>query len=112
MDESPHTSLVVVLTTAPDREVAERLATSLVEERLVACGNIVPGVTSIYRWEGEVHNDSEVMLLLKSTHQLVAALRERIAQLHPYDLPEVLVLPVAEGTDRYADWVRGEVREP
>jgi len=112
MGELRDTPLVVVLTTAPDREVAERLARSLVEERLVACANIVPGVASIYRWEGEVHHDSEVLLLLKSTEAATGALRDRIVELHPYDLPEVLSLPVPGATDPYAEWVRGEVEAP
>ncbi len=110
MDESADTTVVVVLTTAPDPDVAERIVSSLVEERLVACANIVPGVTSIYRWQGEVQRDSEVMVFLKSTEALAAPLRDRITQLHPYDLPEVLVLPVPDASDRYAEWVRGEVR--
>ena len=112
MDESPETPLVVVLTTAPEREVAERLARSLVEERLVACANIVPGATSIYRWQGEIHHDSEVMIFLKSTEAMTAALCDRINQLHPYDLPEVLVLPVSGASDPYAEWVGGEVSAP
>ncbi len=82
------------------------------EERLVACANIVPGVTSIYRWEGEVHHDSEVLLLLKSTEDMTAALCDRIAQIHPYDVPEVLALPLPEATGPYAEWVRGEVGAP
>jgi periplasmic divalent cation tolerance protein len=85
----------VVLVTAPDHAVAERLVTMLVEERLAACGNIVAGVASIYRWEGAVERADE--------------LSERVAALHPYDVPEVLALPVAAGLESYMTWIAANV---
>ena len=111
MDESLDVTVVVVLTTAPDRAVAEALATTLVEERLVACANIVPDAISVYRWDGEVQRESEVMVFLKTTEPMVASLSHRIQELHPYDLPEVIVLPAPRAIGPYATWVRGEVRE-
>lgn len=102
-------AVVVVLTTAPDRAVAESLATHVVEERLGACANIVPGVTSIYRWEGTLQRDTELLLLIKTTAGSVRALRDRIVELHPYDVPEVLSLPVAEGHGPYVNWVADSV---
>lgn len=98
----------VVLVTAPDVESGERLGTALVRERLAACVNVVPGVTSIYWWEGRLERASEVLLVLKTTGGTVAALRERAVALHPYEVPEVLVLDVKEGHEPYLDWVRRE----
>ena len=99
----------VVLMTAPDLDVARELGRRLVEERLAACANIVPGLISIFHWDGEVQNQSEVLLVLKTTESAVGALVERAASLHPYDVPEVLALPVVEGYGPYLDWVRSEV---
>lgn len=98
----------VVLVTAPDQDVASRLARALVESRLVACVNVVPGVESIYRWEGEVEQASEVLLLIKTREDRCAALEQRVRDLHPYDVPEVLVLPAVGGSAAYLDWVREE----
>ena len=98
--------LRVVLVTAPDRETAERLGADLVEERLAACANLVPGVTSIYRWEGAVERDEEVLMVLKTRTERVGTLVRRVEELHPYDVPEVLALPVDAGHAPYARWVR------
>ena len=100
---------MAVVTTVPDVLVSERLATTLVEERLAACANIVPSVTSIYRWEGSVQRDDEVLVVFKTTEDRVAALRDRIVELHPYDVPEVLALRVLDGSEEYLQWVRDEV---
>jgi periplasmic divalent cation tolerance protein len=96
---------VIVLVTAPSREVAEHLTTTLVEERLAACGNIVPGVTSIYRWQGEVQRDEELMIVFKTAAQTASALMSRVEQLHPYEVPEAVVLPIATGLPPYLAWV-------
>ncbi len=80
----------------------------LLEERLVACANVVPGITSIYRWEGEVHEEAEVLVVLKTRASLVPTLIARVEELHPYDVPEVLALPVLAGYDPYLEWVRNE----
>lgn len=96
----------VVLVTAPDRETARELVRTLVEEGLVACGNIVPGVSSIYRWEGEIHEDEECLVLLKTREGALPNLMERVVVLHSYDVPEVLALPVDAAHPPYLDWVR------
>lgn len=96
----------VVLMTTPDRETAERLATMLVEERVAACANILPGVTSVYRWEGAVERDEEILVVLKTPVGRIDMLVDRAVELHPYDVPEVLALPVTEGHGPYVQWVR------
>jgi periplasmic divalent cation tolerance protein len=98
----------VVLVTAPDAEVAGRIARTLVEERLVACVNVLPGVRSVYRWEGAVEEASEQLLVIKTQEDRCEALAARVEALHPYALPEVLVLPVCGGSRRYLDWVLSE----
>lgn len=103
--------IVLVYVTAPNADVAATLARALVEERLAACGNIVPGLRSIYAWQGEIHDDAEVLLLLKTRAARVPALAARVVALHPYDLPEVVAVPVVAGHAPYLDWVRGNVDE-
>lgn len=99
-------SAVIALVTAPDRESGEALARALVEERLAACANLLPGVTSLFRWEGAVQRETEVLLVLKTTSELAPRLTTRVPELHPYDVPEVLVISVAGGHGPYIDWIR------
>ena len=106
MAESPITMAIV---TAPSLDVAERLVTAIVEERLAACGNIVPGVTSIYHWNGALQRDSEVLIIFKTTRAVLARLMARVEEIHPYDVPEVLALPVAAGLEAYTTWVAASV---
>ena len=96
---------LVVLSTAPDRATAARIARALVEERLAACVNIVPGVTSIYRWKGKVERDSEVLCVIKTRASLLARLSRRLEALHPYDVPEVVALKVSGGAKAYLEWI-------
>lgn len=96
---------ILVLTTAPDGETAGRIARPLVEEGLVACVNIVPGLRSLYRWEGKLCDESEVLCLFKTRTALFSAVRERISSLHPYSVPEVIAVPLARGSAPYLDWV-------
>ena len=100
--------LVVALSTAPDAEQAERMGRALVEERLIACVNLVPAVTSIYRWNGAVQAEAEVLLVMKTRAALVPRLKERLARLHPYQVPELVVTAVVDGLDPYCRWVRDE----
>jgi periplasmic divalent cation tolerance protein len=106
------TEAVVVLVTAPTVESAAEMARALVEEGLAACGNVIPGVRSIYRWAGAIHDDPEAVLLLKTDRRLVAALKERLPALHPYQVPELLALPVEEGVPPYLAWLAASVRPP
>ena len=101
-------SAIVVFCTCPDEATAERIASTLVAERLAACVNRIPGIDSIYRWEREVHRDSEVLLLIKTTRERFDALRERIVALHPYELPEVIAVDIALGHTPYLDWIARE----
>ncbi len=101
----------LALMTAPDAETARRLARALVEERLAACVNVVPGVTSIYRWEGAVHEDAELLLVAKTQADRLPALAERLRILHPYALPELVALAPTGGSERYLDWVCAETEE-
>jgi periplasmic divalent cation tolerance protein len=103
--------LFLALTTAPDPETARRLGHALVEEKLVACANLVPGLSSIYRWKGEVQNDAEVLLLLKTQRSRLPRLKERLPELHPYEVPELLALPIADGLASYYQWVVEETSE-
>ncbi len=100
--------VVLALSTAPDAATAERIARALVDERLIACANLVPGLTSIYRWQGTVQADAEVLLLMKTRRALVQRLKERLPQLHPYQVPELVVTEVTDGLAPYCAWVRGE----
>ena len=96
----------VVFCTCPAK-VAKELSHALVEERLVACVNIVPGLTSVYRWEGKVCEDGESLLVMKTRAELMERLSARIVELHPYDVPEVIALPLAagEGNPAYLNWL-------
>jgi periplasmic divalent cation tolerance protein len=104
------TEAIVVLVTAPTAERAARLARALVEERLAACGNVVPSVRSIYRWEGEVKDEEEALLVLKTTRARFEALRDRVLALHPYQVPEVVALGVEAGSAPYLAWIAAETR--
>ena len=94
--------------TAPDQERAEQIARTLVGERLAACVTILPQVRSIYRWEGEIHADAEVLCLIKTRADGFAALAERVKALHPYQLPEILAFEVTEGSPAYLEWLAAE----
>lgn len=102
----------LVLTTCPDETTAEVLSRRLVEERLAACVNRVPGIRSTYRWQGAVHDDAEVLLIAKTNGERVATLSARIQELHPYEVPEVIALPVALGAERYLAWIGQSVADP
>jgi periplasmic divalent cation tolerance protein len=102
---------IVAITTCPE-PVAEELAQALVGERLAACVNQIPSVWSTFAWQGKVTRDRETLLVIKTTEQRYAALEARIRALHPYDLPEVLALPVQAGSEPYLDWMCLNSRPP
>lgn len=97
----------LTLCTAPGAS-AESIARALVDERVAACVNIVPGVVSIYRWKGEVTRDDEVLLVIKTRDDKLAALREAIARVHPYEVPEIVTLAPSDVNAAYAEWVDEE----
>ena len=101
--------VLLAIVSCPDAETANRLATTLVQEGLVACVNQLPEVTSVYRWEGRLQTETEILLLAKTTRARLASVTNRVHALHPYELPEVIALPVCGGSQRYVDWVRQSV---
>jgi periplasmic divalent cation tolerance protein len=101
--------VLVVLSTLPNPDKAAEIARILVEEQLAACVNIIPAVRSIYRWQGAVQDDSEALAVIKTTRDRYDQLARRLVQLHPYELPEVIGLPVAGGHAPYLAWVAGSV---
>lgn len=102
-------SVCLVLCTCPRGEPAAALARALVEQRLAACVNVLGDLRSIYRWQGRLEDEPEALLLIKTVAARVATLKAWIAEHHPYDVPEVLVLPVADGLEPYLDWVAAGV---
>ncbi|MGH7457830.1 MAG: divalent-cation tolerance protein CutA [Longimicrobiaceae bacterium] len=111
MSELAEGGISLVITTVANRLQAEGLAQSVVKERLAACANLVPGVRSVFRWRGAVHEQDEVLILLKTTDEKVAPLLERLSELHPYDLPEGISVRAGTALDLYRDWVRDEVSQ-
>jgi periplasmic divalent cation tolerance protein len=105
------TDVVLVLTTAPAGDRGETIARTLVDERLAACASVLAPMTSFYRWHGAVERDVERQLIIKTTRGRVAAIRARLGELHSYDLPEFVVLPVSDGGPAYLDWVRNETSD-
>ena len=97
----------IALVTAPDDETAARIARALVEEGLAACVNLLPGIRSIYRWEGEVEDTPEVLLVVKSRTECAARLEQRVRALHPYEVPELLRIAPTGGSEAYLLLVRG-----
>jgi len=99
------TNVVVILTTMPDSPRTDELARTLVDERLAACVNVHAPMVSTYRWKDAIEREPERQLVIKTTRDRVAAVEARLRQLHPYELPEFLVLPVESGSDAYLRWV-------
>jgi len=99
------TQVLVVLCTCPDSPTAESLATGLVENGLAACVNILPEIRSIYRWQGEVQQDAETLLIMKTGRETYLRMESWLVEHHPYDVPEVLALPIERGAADYLDWV-------
>lgn len=98
----------LVITNCPDEETANAIALAVVEEKLAACVNILPRVQSIYRWQGSVESAAEIPLLIKATTRNYPALEARIKALHPYEVPEIIALPVSRGLPAYLNWVAAE----
>jgi periplasmic divalent cation tolerance protein len=96
---------VIVLTTLPADADAAGFGRTLVEERLAACVNVLPVMESVFRWEGQVERDAERQVILKTSRERTAALWDRIRELHPYEVPEFVVLPILDGSDAYLRWV-------
>lgn len=98
-------SFQIVFCTCPDVTTAEHLAQSLIAQKLAACVNIVPGITSIYYWQGEVQKTAEQLLLIKTSKELYSKLEAHIKQEHPYNIPEILAIDIAQGLPDYLAWL-------
>ncbi|MBU1446802.1 MAG: divalent-cation tolerance protein CutA [Gammaproteobacteria bacterium] len=103
--------VLLVITTLPDRATAERIAEGLVTARVAACVNILAECTSVYRWQGKIERAGEVPMLIKTTRDDYARLEETLRGMHPYDVPEIVALPVTAGLPAYLDWVAQETKE-
>lgn len=101
--------VVVALATFPDLEAATRITRQLVEEKLAACGNILPGVRSIFQWQGKLEENTEVLVFYKTSEIHRGKFQQRLIELHPYDVPECLFLDVRDGSPEYLNWVRSDV---
>jgi periplasmic divalent cation tolerance protein len=104
----PHTDAIVVLTTVASEDEAVRLVRALLDRRIIACGTLLPGARSLYRWQGKTADEREVVIMLKTRSGCVDALKTAFGELHPYKVPELLALPVESGTEKYLDWIAGE----
>ena len=102
-------NVLLVLSTCPDRDTAQRLGSALVESRLAACVNIIPGVTSVYRWNGRIERDDECLLLVKTTDANYQRLESWLTDEHPYELPELIAVRTTRGLHDYLTWVHNEV---
>jgi periplasmic divalent cation tolerance protein len=103
-------SFVLVFVTVPPGEPAERLARSLVDSELAACVNRIGGIRSIYRWKGETHAEGEEMLVIKSSRRLLDLVEKHVKEHHPYEVPEILAVPISCGSAPYLNWLAGSLR--
>ena len=104
----PHSDAIVVLTTVSSEDEAVRLIRTLLERRLIACGTMLPGARSLYRWQGKIADEKEILLLLKTRSARVEALQEAFGELHPYKVPELLAMSVDTGLEKYLEWINAE----
>ncbi len=100
------TDVFIVFVTVGSEEEAAGIGRTVVEEKLAACANLVPGLRSIYAWKGEIHDEREILVVMKTKAALFTALQERIKELHSYEVPEIIGFPIAQGFQPYLDWVR------
>ncbi len=103
-------SNITVFITAPNEEEAGKIAKTLVEERLAACVNIIKDIRSIYRWKGRIEDDREVFMIVKTQKDLFKALSTRIKEIHSYDVPEIIALPIIEGSRKYMQWIKDSTK--
>lgn len=108
----PQLQARIVLTTAANQDEAERLGRTFVEEQLAACTSLIPNAHSIYRWKGEVESTGETVMLIKTSVEQLAALEKRLHELHSYETPEFLVLPVEAASRGYLEWLKSSVQRP
>ena len=99
-------SYLIVLMTAPNREEAEKIVHALLDEKLIACANIIDPVSSFFWWQGKIESEKEVLVIMKTHERLFEKLQKRVTTLHSYDVPEILALPVVAGSQSYLDWMK------
>lgn len=104
------TGFSVVLVTVGSPEEGEKIGRSLVEKQLAACVNVIPGITSIYKWKGEIEKDSECLLVIKTKFHLFSDVKEEVLNGHSYDLPEIIELPIQNGFSEYLDWIDDNIK--
>ena len=104
----PHTDAIVVMTTLASADDAVRLVQTLLERRLIACGSVLPGARSLYRWQGKIADEQEAVVLLKTRSARLETLKLAFEELHPYKVPELLAVPVSGGLERYLGWINDE----
>ena len=102
---------LLVVCTCPTTSAAAAIATALLEERVAACVNQVPGIKSMYRWEGRIEHDDEVLLLIKTTRQMYPRVEQTIGKLHPYELPEIIGVPLTAGSEAYLHWIKNATND-
>ena len=105
------TDKIVIISTCPTADEAEKVARRLVEKQLAACVTMIPGARSIYRWQGSIEEATEQVLLIKSRRDLFDRLKEELGSIHSYEVPEILALPVVEGSPAYIDWIDKELKD-
>ncbi len=98
--------IILVMTTCPDADSAQLIAVTLLEQRLAACVNTLPGTKSLYRWEGNIEVAEEFVLLIKTSGSRFALIEDTVKKLHPYELPEIISVPIASGSVEYLDWIK------
>lgn len=111
MEQGTLEQALLVITNLPDAALANAFARQLVEQKLAACVNILPGVKSIYRWQGAIEEANETCMLIKTTQLAYAPLERAIKAAHPYDLPEIIAVPIAAGWPAYLDWITQETKK-
>lgn len=111
MDSTALTDKIVILSTCESEADARRIATHLVERRLAACVNIMPGATSVYRWKGSIETAQECILVIKSRRDLIGTIEEEFRSIHPYEVPELIALPVTGGATSYLHWLSSELED-
>ena len=100
-------SYLIVFMTASNREEAVKIVRTLLEEKLIACGNLVDAVSSFFWWKGKIEEEKETMVIMKSSEKLFKKLSKRVRELHSYDVPEILALPIVDGSSSYLEWLKG-----
>ncbi|CAA9991289.1 cutA homologue, putative [Plasmodium knowlesi strain H] len=110
MEES--TDFIAVYVTAPGTDVAEKISNVLLEDKLASCVNIIPGVLSLYHWKGEIARDNEVLMMIKTKKNLFSKIVDAVKANHPYEVPEVISVPIHQGSKDYLDWISKSVKSP